>query len=119
MGVGAGGRKPSGGRLGKAGQSGEKARMENRADRITSLLTAAFAPLALEVVDDSAQHAGHSGARPGGETHFSVLLVSAGFEGHGRLARSRAVHAVLATELAGGLHALALKLLTPAEAGRG
>lgn len=89
--------------------------MTDRATRITALLTARFAPAVLAVTDDSARHAGHAGAAPGGETHYSVLLVSAAFEGMPRVARSRAVHAALAEEFAGGLHALALTLRTPAE----
>ncbi len=89
--------------------------MSSRADRIAARLTEAFAPTLLRVVDESARHAGHAGARPGGETHYAVLLVSAAFQGEGRLARSRAVHAALADEFAGGLHALSLALRTPGE----
>jgi len=90
--------------------------MENRADRIRALLTAGFAPLRLEVVDDSHRHAGHAGAAPGGQTHYSVLLVSEAFSGMNRVARSRAVHAALDAEFTNGLHALALTLRAPAEA---
>jgi BolA family transcriptional regulator, general stress-responsive regulator len=68
------------------------------------------------VTDDSAHHAGHAGARPGGETHYSVVVVSDAFRGMNRVARSRAVHAVLEAEFAGGLHALSLVLRTPDEA---
>ena len=89
--------------------------MTDRADRIAATLTARFAPTALRVIDESARHAGHAGAAPGGQTHYAVLLISAAFEGMNRLARSRAVHEVLAAEFAGGLHALALTLRTPAE----
>jgi stress-induced morphogen len=87
----------------------------SRAARIEARLAADFAPLRLAVADDSAQHAGHVGAQPGGQTHFSVLMVSAAFHGQSRVARSRAVHAALAEEFAGGLHALALTLRTPEE----
>jgi len=87
-----------------------------RAARIGACLTAAFTPEALTVTDDSARHAGHAGARPGGETHYSVRMVSAAFRGQNRVARSRAVHAALAGEFQAGLHALALRLLTPEEA---
>jgi len=73
----------------------------------------------LQIQDDSAQHAGHAGARPSGETHYSVLIVSAAFEGANRVARSRAVHTALQTEFGekdtGGMHALSLTLRTPAE----
>jgi BolA protein len=88
----------------------------SRAARIQARLAADFAPLHLAVSDDSARHAGHAGAQPGGQTHYSVLLVSAVFRGQSRVARSRAVHAALAEEFAGGLHALALTLRTPEEA---
>lgn len=89
----------------------------DRADRIRALLERAFAPARLVVEDESARHAGHAGNPDGrGETHYAVTLVSARFEGLGRLARARAVHAVLAPEFATGLHALRLTLRTPAEA---
>ena len=89
--------------------------MDKRADRIRSALEAHFAPSGLEVVDDSEHHAGHAGAAPGGETHYSVLLVSEAFTGMNRVARSRAVHAVLDDEFKIGLHALALTLRAPSE----
>ena len=91
----------------------------SRADRMADILTASFPPVVLRITDDSAHHAGHAGAGAGGETHFSVLLVSAAFAGMSRVARSRAVHALLADEFgepaAGGMHALALTLRTPDE----
>jgi BolA protein len=90
--------------------------IESRATRLEAVLTRAFSPSLLRVVDDSARHAGHAGARPGGETHYSVLVVSDAFRGMNRVARSRAVHAVLEAEFAGGLHALSLVLRTPEEA---
>jgi stress-induced morphogen len=91
--------------------------MSNRAERIRTALEAQFQPLRLEVIDESHQHAGHAGARPEGETHYSVLLVSEAFSGMKRVDRSRAVHAALATEFANGLHALALTLRGPEELG--
>ena len=90
--------------------------MSTRAERIAASLTEVFSPASLQVVDESARHAGHAGARPGGQTHYAVHMVAAAFEGQGRVARSRAVHAALAGEFADGLHALALTLRTPAEA---
>jgi len=87
------------------------------ATRIRDKLTAAFAPQRLEIVDESAQHAGHAGARPEGESHFRVEIVAAAFAGKSRVERQRMVYAVLADELASDVHALALKLMTPDEAG--
>lgn len=87
----------------------------SRAARIESALREAFAPTALRIADDSARHAGHAGAAPGGETHYSVLMVSPRFGGMSRVQRSRAVHQALAAEFTGGLHALALTLRTPEE----
>ena len=90
--------------------------MQSRAARLETVLTSAFSPTQLRVLDDSARHAGHAGAQPGGETHYSVLLVSEAFRGMNRVARSRAVHAALAAEFTGGMHALSLVLRTPEEA---
>ncbi len=86
-----------------------------RTERIRALVSAALAPVLLEVRDDSAQHAGHAGAAPGGETHYSVLVVSDRFAGQGRVARHRMVNTALGSEFAQGLHALALTLRTPEE----
>jgi stress-induced morphogen len=91
----------------------------SRADRLHATLTRAFAPTLLRVQDDSAHHAGHSGAPAGGQSHYSILLVSSAFQGVNRVARSRAVHAAVADEFGpaeqGGMHALALTLRTPEE----
>ena len=89
--------------------------MSTREERIAAVLRQDFAPTVLRIVDDSARHAGHAGAAPGGQTHYSVLLVAEAFRGRSRVERSRAVHAALAAEFAGGLHALALTLRTPEE----
>jgi len=86
-----------------------------RADRIAAALNRAFQPDELRIVDDSGRHSGHAGARPEGETHFSVLMVAAAFRGQSRVNRSRVVHAALADEFSSGLHALALTLRTPEE----
>jgi BolA protein len=89
------------------------------ADTMRRKLTERFAPTELDITDDSAHHAGHAGhpggAGQGGETHFTVVIVSAGFAGLGRVARQRLVYETLAAELAGGVHALALKTLAPGE----
>ena len=84
-------------------------------DTIREKLVAGFAPKELVVEDDSAKHAGHSGARPGGETHFSVRIVADAFEGLSRVERQRRVYAALASELKQQVHALSLTTLTPAE----
>ncbi len=78
-------------------------------------MRAALAPAEVEVVDDSARHAGHAGAQPGGETHYSVLAVSPRFEGLSRVARHRLVNDALGAEFGAGLHALSLTLRTPEE----
>jgi BolA protein len=88
------------------------------AKTIERKLQAALAPSELQVVDDSARHAGHAGARPGGETHFNVAIVAEAFAGMSRIERQRQVHRILAEELAGPVHALSLRLLTPGEAAR-
>ena len=82
---------------------------------ITRKLTQAFAPAEIEVVDDSERHRGHSGYREGGETHFNVRIVAEAFAGKSRVERHRMVHAALAEELSGRVHALALRVLTPQE----
>lgn len=84
--------------------------MENRAERLRAALTTAFTPTRLEIIDESARHAGHSGAAAAGETHYNVLMHSPVFAGQSRVARSRAVHEVLSQEFATGLHALSLSL---------
>ena len=86
-----------------------------RAERMRALLSSALAPVLLEVQDDSSLHAGHAGAAPGGETHYSVLVVSDRFQGQSRVARHRLVNAALDAEFGQGLHALALTLRTPEE----
>jgi BolA protein len=88
----------------------------NRADRIAAILTARFAPTRLEIVDDSAKHLHHAGAREGGQTHYTVTVVSAAFTGQNRISRHRLVNAALAEEFASGLHALALVAKSPEEA---
>ena len=87
------------------------------AEAIRAKLVAALAPVALDVVDESHRHAGHAGAREGGESHFRVRVVSEAFAGKPRVQRHRLVNAALAEELAGPVHALALETLAPDEAG--
>jgi BolA protein len=85
-------------------------------ESLRAKLTAAFSPSALQIDDDSARHAGHAGAREGGESHFNVVIEAAAFEGLSRVQRQRLVHAALADELAGPVHALSVKALAPGEA---
>ena len=68
-------------------------------DRIENKLIKEFAPSDLEVIDESDLHAGHSGAKPGGETHFRVRMTSKSFVGMSRIDRQRAVHKALKDEL--------------------
>jgi BolA protein len=89
----------------------------SRADLIRTRLQTALAPERLEIEDESRLHAGHAGARVGGESHFRALVVSARFEGVGRVARQRMVYAALGELMSGpgAIHALALRTLTPDE----
>ena len=87
------------------------------ADLITEKLTEAFAPQSLKVVDESHQHEGHAGHRPGGQTHFRVYIVSESFKGKTRVERHRMINQSLAAELAGSVHALAIHASAPGEGG--
>jgi BolA family transcriptional regulator, general stress-responsive regulator len=85
-------------------------------ERITARLSEALAPETLEVVDESHRHAGHAGARPGGETHYRVAIVAEAFAGKSRVQRHRLVYDALAAEIADGVHALAIDARAPGEA---
>ena len=83
-------------------------------------LTAAFAPERLELIDDSARHAGHHheggiDARPGGESHFNLEIVAQALAGLSRVERQRRINAALREELAGPVHALSIRALAPDE----
>ena len=82
-------------------------------DTIRRKLIERFAPTKLEIEDQSDRHIGHAGARPGGETHFAVTIMSAAFVGQSRVARQRLVYEALAEELATRVHALSLTTLVP------
>jgi BolA protein len=84
-------------------------------DNITKKLREAFLPESLDVTDESHLHEGHSGHRPSGETHFRVYIVSPAFEGKSRIERHRMINTLLAPELAGSVHALAIKAHAPGE----
>jgi BolA family transcriptional regulator, general stress-responsive regulator len=88
----------------------------NMAARLRGKLETALSPTSLLVEDESAKHAGHAGAREGGETHFRVRIVSQSFAGLSRVERQRKVYAAVAEELAERVHALSLITLTPEEA---
>lgn len=75
---------------------------------IRGKLEAAFAPERLEVINQSALHAGHAGDDGSGESHWKVVIRAGAFEGQSRVARHRAVHAALGPEIIGRIHALAL-----------
>jgi BolA protein len=89
----------------------------NTKDTITNKLREAFAPESLDVTDESHLHEGHAGHRPGGETHFRLYIVSSAFQGKSRIERHRMINATLAGELAGSVHALAIRAQAPGEAG--
>ena len=84
-----------------------------RADRIREKLAEAFAPVALEIADESEAHRGHAGFQEGGESHFRVAITAEAFAGQSRIARHRAVHAALGPELMNEIHALALDIRAP------
>ena len=75
----------------------------------------AFLPESLDVTDESHLHEGHAGHRPGGETHFRLYIVSPAFKGKSRVERHRMINTTLAAELAGSVHALAIKAQAPGE----
>ena len=85
------------------------------ADIIEQKLTEAFTPQSLKVMDESHQHEGHAGHRPGGQTHFRVYIVSPAFKGKTRVERHRMINAILSDELKGGVHALAIHAAAPGE----
>lgn len=87
----------------------------NRAERIRAAIESALEPDRLVIEDESKLHAGHAGARPGGETHYNVTVVSSAFSELSRVDRQRRVYALLEEEFEGGLHALTVRALTPAE----
>jgi BolA protein len=84
-------------------------------DVIIEKLTRAFAPESLEVLDESDQHKGHAGHRPGGQTHYRVYIVAKAFVGKSRVTRHRLINEALADELRNGVHALAIHASAPGE----
>jgi BolA protein len=84
-------------------------------DRIMTKLSGAFAPLNLDVIDESDRHVGHAGHRPGGETHFRIHIVAESFRGKSRIERHRLIYDTLVDEIADGVHALAIDATSPSE----
>lgn len=85
------------------------------AERIRTKLTEAFLPSCLDLVDESALHADHAGARPEGESHFRLLIVTTQFVGRGRLERQRMIYQALGDLMSTDIHAISIKALTPDE----
>jgi BolA family transcriptional regulator, general stress-responsive regulator len=85
------------------------------ADAIRQRLTAALVPTHLALVDESAQHVGHAGARPEGESHFRLTIVSGAFAGKSRIERQRLVFAALGDLMRTDIHALSITALTTDE----
>ena len=81
----------------------------NTVERIRATLSGALAPERIEVIDESGKHAGHAGAVPGKTTHVRVKIASDVFKGKSRVERHRMVNELLASEIADGLHALAIE----------
>lgn len=85
----------------------------SKADEIRSKIEEALAPEALDVVDDSESHRGHSGYQEGGESHYNLRIRAGAFAGKSRIQRHRMVHSAIGPELMGRIHALALDLDVP------
>lgn len=85
----------------------------NQVEQLRAALQSELAPLSLEIIDDSAHHAGHAGAREGG--HFRVELVAAAFKGRSQLERHRLVYAAVAPLMGQGVHALSIIARAPEE----
>jgi BolA protein len=86
-----------------------------RQQRIISLLTEGLNPTRISLDDDSDKHAGHSGARPGGQTHYTLAIESEAFRGKSKIQRHQMIYALLGGEFKSGLHALAIHASAPGE----
>ena len=87
----------------------------NRKERIEAILSQALLPSYLALTDDSEKHAGHAGAKPGGETHYSLVVEAPAFSGLAKVKRHQMIYALLAAEFEQGLHALAIDARAPDE----
>ena len=85
------------------------------AREMARLLTEAFAPDRLEVINDTARHHGHAGDDGSGESHFTVVISADAFKGVSRVQRQRMVNAALGDLPGGRVHALAIKATAPGE----
>ncbi len=89
--------------------------MATMTETIRTKLAQGLQPLRLDIVNESALHAGHAGDDGSGQSHFRVLIVSSSFEGISRIERQRMVHAMLKDEIANRIHAISIKALTKKE----
>lgn len=87
---------------------------ETVADEMRDILTKDFAPTHLEIINDSAQHSGHSGDDGSGESHFTIVIEAPTFAEMTRLARQRAVISALGDIVGQRVHAVAIKASAPA-----
>jgi len=85
----------------------------SKVEQLRELLARSFSPLELEIIDDSAAHAGHAGAREGG--HYRVRIVATEFQGRNRVERHRLVYDAIAPLMGQGVHALSIDARTPEE----
>ena len=86
------------------------------ADIIEKKLTDGLTPMQLELTDESHLHAGHAGARPEGESHFRLFVVSGQFVNRGKIERQRMIYTILGDLMTSDIHALSIQALTPEEA---
>jgi len=86
-------------------------------DAMRRKLSEALAPQVLEIENESHRHAGHAGSPGTGESHFRLRIISTAFAGLNRVDRQRLVYSILADELKGPVHALAVRAVTPEESG--
>ena len=85
------------------------------ATEMLARLNLALSPIRIELTDDSEQHRGHGGYNPAGESHFSLRIESAGFEGKNRVERQRMIYAALGELMRERVHALSIRAIAPGE----
>jgi len=86
-----------------------------KSEQMRIILEAAFSPLQLNIIDESAKHANHAGAKPGGETHYRIEMLSEKFAGLPRISRHRLINETLKDFFRDGLHALEIHATSPHE----